>query len=404
MFKSFLYRILERRHFWRQASFGEVAELYASRTLRLTAMHVGAGFSTVFLYKEGVPLTYVICLWALVYLAKALLAPLAGLLVAKIGTPRGTMISNILYIPAMFALGLTDEFGMNAVTVFAVCMALSVTLYEVCYFVEFSIVKNPLHAGKEIGFMNILEKIAVSISPVLGGFIALQFGPQITMWVASVLFAIAAVPVLKGPTRSEQQSRVTLKGFPWKMALPSMLARAANGFDIVASSVVWGLFVAIVIFPDSDNNIYVILGALSSVTVIVAMVASIAYGKVIDRNRGGNLLKIGVVSNAFVHLSRAFASTPFDIFGVNIVNEAATTAQNMAFLRGMFDTADLSGHRLVYLVGAEAMNALGAMLACILMIVCEVYVGGSAGFRVFFVIASVAILGNGLARFPIYRK
>lgn len=404
MIKIFISRIFQRHHFWRDATFSEIAELYASRTLRLAAINIGAGFTSVYLYRSGYDLIFIMTFWAMLYFVKSFIAPFAGILVSKIGPAKGTFFSNILYIPAMMALGFIPELGTLSVIIFAICMGLSVTLYEVCYFIEFSIVKNPEHAGKEIGFMNILEKIAISLSPVIGGGIALFFGAPTTMWVASLLFALAALPLLRNSNKSETQQHITVRGFPWRMALPSIVAKAATGFDLVASSIVWGLFLTIFVFPKSGDDIYVILGVLSSVTVVVAILTSIWYGKTIDKNKGGNLLKIGVFSNSMVHISRIFSVTPFDALGVNIVNEAATTAQNMAFLRGMFDTADISGHRILYLVAVDTMNNLGATIACVVMLVCANLTGGVEGFRIFFGISAFAILFVATARFPIYRK
>lgn len=404
MIKTFLNNILQRRHFWRDATFSEVADLYASRTLRVAAINIGTGFTSVFLYKAHYNLVFIMGFWAIIYLGKALLAPFAGLMVAKIGTAHGTLFSNLLYIPAMIALGFMPGLGISAIIVFAICMGISGTLYEICYFVEFSRVKNPMHAGKEIGYMNILEKITITISPIIGGFIALFFGLQVTMWVASILFAFSAIPLFKKTNKSETRQKFTIRGFPWRMAISSIFARSSEGFDVVASSIVWGLFVTIFIFPKSGDDIYVIIGILSSVTVLVAIVTSILYGKIIDKNKGGTLLKIGVGSNSLVHLSRIFVSTPAGAVGVNVVNETATTAQNMAFLRGMFDISDISGHRIMYLVGIDLMNSVGAMIACIAFILCDIGIGGIGGFRIFFVIAAVVILGVGTARFPIYRR
>jgi MFS family permease len=405
MIRTFLYSILQRRHFWRNATFGEVAELYASRTLRLAAINIGAGFTSVYLLRNGYSLIFIMEFWALIYFTKAIIAPLAGIFVSRFGAAKGTLISNLLYIPAMMALGFMPEIGSVAIIIFAVCMGLSVTLYEVCYFIEFSIIKNPVHAGKEIGFMNILEKITISLSPVIGGFIALTFGAPVTMWFASLLFALAALPLLRNTDKVERQQSISISGFPWRMALPSIMAKAATGFDLVASSIVWGLFLAMFIFAKSNNDIYVILGALTSVTVVVAILISIFYGRTIDRDKGGNLLKFGVVSNALVHLTRIFITTPLDALGVNIVNEAATTAQNMAFLRGMFDTADISGHRIMYLVAVDMMNNVGATIACVVMILCAIsYHDGIGSFHLFFGISALAILFVSTARFPIYRK
>jgi hypothetical protein len=205
MIKSLISLIFQRRHFWRDATFSEIADLYASRTLRLAAINIGAGFTSVYLYRSGYNLVFIMSFWALIYFAKVFIAPLAGILVSRIGAAKGTFISNLLYIPAMMALGFMSQLGLISIFIFAICMGVSVALYEVCYFIEFSIVKSPEHAGKEIGFMNILEKVAISLSPVIGGFIALVFGASTTMWVASVLFALAAIPLLKNSNKSEQQ-------------------------------------------------------------------------------------------------------------------------------------------------------------------------------------------------------
>ncbi len=404
MMKLFLYRIFQRRHFWRYATFSQVADLYASRTLREAAIYIGAGFTSVYLYKAHYSIVFIMSFWAIIYFGKAIITPIAGLMVARIGTANGTLISNLLYIPAMLAIGYLPNWGIFAIIMFAICMGASGTLYGVCYLVEFSKVKNPIHAGKEIGFMNILERATIAISPVIGGLIALFFGVQVTMWVASVLFVLSAIPLLKSSSQSEKRQSITIKGFPWRMVINSLIARSCEGYDNVATTIVWGLFITIIIFPTAGNDIYVIIGALSSVMIIVAIIISIIYGKIIDNNKGGNLLKLGAISNSLVHLSRIFVTTPTAAVGVNIANETATTAQNMAFLRGMFDTADISGHRIMYLVGIELMNSIGAMVASIAMILCAMSFSKIDSFRAFFLIAAFVILGVGTARFPMYRK
>lgn len=404
MLKSFIYSIMQRRHFWRYATFGEIADLYIARTLHITATYLGSGFTSVFLYKQGYSLVFIMSFWAIYFLIKTFFTPIAGIIAARIGIAQGSMVSNLIHIPAMVCLGLVPEFGLSMIIVSGICMALSVTLNEICYSIQFSKIKNESHAGKEIGFMNILEKITICVSPIIGGFIALAFGASVTMWVAGFLFAVAALPLLLTTYQVERHQQIIVKGFPWRMAMSSIVARGAIGFDVVATSTVWGLFVAIILFPLAGDDIYVILGISSSVAVLAAIITSISYGKIIDNNKGGSLLKIGIGANALVHMTRAFVTTPVGAVGVNVVNEAATTAQNMAFLRGMFDTADLSGHRIMYLIGVEIANNIGAMIASLIMIFCAIVIGGDSGFRVFFILTAMVILLVGLARFRLYRK
>jgi len=279
-----------------------------------------------------------------------------------------------------------------------------VALNEICYAVEFSKIKSVSHAGKEIGIMNLVEKISICISPIIGGFIALLFGVSVTMWVAGFLFAIASIPLLKSSHRSENYQRINVRGFPFKSVSSSLLTKSAVGFDTFASSTVWSLFIATVLFPSIGGDIYVVLGVLSSVSIFVAIITSIVYGKIIDRSQGGSLLKAGVGFNALVYVMRIFTSTPLEVACINVVNEAATTAQHMAYLRGTFDTADSSGHRIMYLMAVEFMNNLGALLACLAMILCAILAGSVAGFRLFYLVAALVVLTIGFVQFNIYRK
>ncbi len=404
MLQNLIYRLLERRHFWRYASFSEVAELYTSRTLRIVAVYIASGFASVYLYQEGYSLTFIIQAWAFYYCFKVLLSFFSAYFAARFGPKHGILISNVLHIPAMVALGFVPNIGFVGVVIWGVFMALSASIYQICYMIDFSKIKNVEHAGKEIAFMNILEKIAVGLSPIIGGLIALWFGPQVVMWVAAVFFILAALPLLRTGEQVHTHQKIEFRGFPWRMAMRSMVSEIGIGFDIIATATVWGLFIAIVIFPGIGDAVYVKLGALSSVTILAAIATSYAYGKLIDRSQGGNLLKISVIVNALVHISRPFATTPAAVVSTNITNEIATTGITMAYMRGVFDTADLSGHRIIYLCATDAVANFGAILACVILLACIALFGDSDGMRIFFFVAAGFVLLTGTASFRLYRK
>jgi MFS family permease len=404
MLKNIIYRLLEHRHFWRYASFSEIAELYASRTLRVVAMYIASGFASVYLYEQGYSLIFIMGYWAVYFTIKIPLSFFAAYFAARFGPKHGILVSNLLSIPAMIALGFVPNIGFAAIVVWGIFMSLSVSIYQLCYLVDFSKVKNSDHAGSELGFMNILEKIAIGISPIVGGLIALYFGPQIVMWVAAGFFVLAALPLLNTGEAVRIRQKIKFRGFPWRATGSSLIAQTGVGFDIVTTSHIWGLFIAIIVFPMAGDEVYVTLGTLSSVTILAAVAASYAYGKLIDRRQGGNLLKMSVVANALVHISRPFAMTPSAIVGTNITNEAATMGYTMAYTRGMFDTADLSGHRIVYLCAIEAVSNFGAALACLTMVACATLLGDYQGLRFFFFFAAAFVLLIGTAHFHLYRR
>ncbi len=404
MITNFIYNFLKRRHFWRYASFSEIAELYVSKTLRTVAINIAAGFTSIYLYKIGYSLVFILIFWAGYYLIKIPLFFVFSHFVAKKGPKHGTLISNLLYIPAMISIGFVTKNGIGSVIIWGLFTAASTAIYYLSYMIDFSKVRSVEHSGKEIAFMNIFEKIAISISPVIGGLVALLFGPRVLMLVSALLFLIAALPLINTSEPVRVDQKVSFGHFPWKIALRSLIAEAATGFDYITTGVIWGLFVAIVALSEAGDAVYVGIGTLSSISIVAAIAASYAFGKLIDKNKGGNLLKIGVVANAIVHAFRPFSITPVSILGINITNEMATTGYNLAFMRGVFDTADLSGRRIVYLCATGIAATLGALIGCIIAAICIGLFGDINGIKIFFFIAAAAVLVIGSADFNIYRK
>lgn len=407
MIFDFIYNFLKKRHFWRYATFSEIAELYASKTTRTVAINIAAGFTSIYLYQVGYSIAFILLFWAIYYLVKIPIFFISTKLVAKRGPKHGVLISNLLYIPAMVSISLVTQIGLLAVVIWGIFTAISTSIYYMSYMVDFSHVKDVNHVGKEIAIMHILEKLAISLSPVLGGAVALVFGPRVLMVVSGLLFLLAALPLMRTsePIKTNQIINYkSYKHFPWKSSIRGLIAHSATGFDYVTTGVVWGLFVAIVALSGAGNAIYVGLGALSSVTVISAIVTSYAFGKLIDKDQGGRLLKIGVVANALVHFFRPFSITPASIVGINLTNEIATTSYSLPFMRGLFDAADRSGQRLVYLCSTGIASTAGGLIGCLVAMFCVLALGDINGIKIFFFIAALAVLIIGTENFRIYHK
>jgi MFS family permease len=404
MIQQLIHRLFLRRHFWRHATFSEVAELYASRTLRMMAVNIASVLMSVYLYQTGYSLQFIAGYWAVYYFLKIFITFPAAKYISRFGPKHAILLSNLLYIPAMAIFTLIPTYGILAIVLTGILQGVSATIYDLGYLVDFSKVKSAEHAGKEIAYMNILEKIAKGLSPLVGGLLAFAAGPEATMWVAAGLFAVAAVPLLQTAEPSKSRNGLVFRGFPWRMAWRSMVAETGVGFDVIASGTVWSLYVAIVILGVNGNEVYAQLGALLSVVMFVAIASSYAYGRLIDKRRGGELLLYSVVANALVHSTRPFVGTVGVVVGTNIANEVATTGYAMAFTRGIFDTADLSGFRITYLACVEVMANFGAMLAGILFLVCLTTFGDVDGMRYFFFAASIIVLLVAFPKFSLYRK
>ena len=405
MLQKILHRILLRRHFWRQASFSEIAELYASRMLRMLALNIASSFMSIFLYQQGYSITFIALFWACFFLYKTIIAIPVSAIAARFGPKHGILISNLLFIPSMIAFALVPQYGEWLLAIVILFQGTSSALYSVSYGIDFSKIKSVEHAGKEIAYMNIVEKVTTGLSPLIGGIIAFLMGPQVVMVIAALLFTFAAIPLLRTSEQEQPNQKLDFRGFPWHLVRSNVAAHIGTGFDVFTSGTVWSLFTAVFIIGVAKNNeVYAANGALLSVVLFAALGASYAYGRLIDRKRGRELLIFASIANAITHLLRAFTNSPIGVAGLNVANEAATTGYVMSFTRGIFDNADISGKRTTYLGIVEVFSNLGASIAGFALFILASNIGDKQALQTFFFIASAVVLLVITARFPLYRK
>lgn len=404
MLYKLIHRLLLRRHFWRYATFSEVAELYTASLLRKLAINIASAFLSVYLFQNGYSVVFIAGFWAVYYFVKIFMAFPAAMYASKFGPKHGILLSNLLYIPAMAVFTFVEEWGLIAIITAGLLQAASATIYSLCYAIDFSKVKSIDHAGKEIAYMNMVEKVATGFSPFVGGLVAFSFGPEATMWAAAGLFAIAAVPLFQTGEPTKSRQKLVFRGFPWRLTWRSLVANTGAGVDFVASGTVWILFIAIAVLGTASNDVYAKMGALLSVVIIAALISSFIFGKLIDGRRGGQLLKLSVIVDGVIHLLRPFTTNIGMAAAVNVVNEAATTGYAMAFTRGMFDVADISGHRITYLTCMEVTANIGAALAGGAFMLLALWLGDVEGMKAFFFVAAVWVLILAIPKFPLYRK
>jgi len=405
MIQKILHRILIRRHFWRHASFSEIAELYASRMLRMLAMHIAASFMSIYLYQQGFAIAFIALFWAAFFFFKVLIALPSAMIAARFGAKHGILISNLLFIPSMIAFALVPEYGTWLLALVVVFQGTSSALYTISYSADFSKVKSADHAGKEIAYMNILEKVTTGLSPLIGGLLAFAFGPQAVLVIAALLFTLAAVPLMRSSEQEKPKQKLDFKGFPWHLVRSNIPAHLGIGFDVFSSGTVWTLFTAVfIIGVTQDNDIYATNGALMSVVLFAALGASYTYGRLIDRKKGRDLMIFSSIANSITHFLRAFTNSPVGVAGLNIANEAATTGYVMSFTRGVFDNADLSGKRITYLGIIEVLGNFGASFGAFVLFLLASNIGDKTALQTFFFITAAVVLLVVTARFPLYRK
>ncbi len=388
MLRKLISFVFRRRHYWRSVSFDEIAELYTSRLITMFAINIVNLFAAVYLYKLGYDLSFIALFYGVFYVLRIPFAVVAAKFIAYFGPKHGILLANLLRIPSLGAFALVPIAGDNAlwaIAAFGLFQQLSAAAYDIAYTTDFSKVKHAERAGREIGTMLVIEKIARVASPIVGGIIASMWSPQATIILAAVLFAFSALPLFASVEPTATRVKLRISGFQWRLALPSVISQSVVGVDYVVSGMVWTLFMTVFIFAGLHENIYMALGGLASLGVAVSMVAAWVFGRLVDRHKGDVLLVLGIVGNTITHLFRPFIGTTTGVMGVSVANETATSAYSLAFTRVLFDVADSSGFRITYLMFAEIMLAFGAALACGLLYIGLQLLGDKNGMAALFV-------------------
>ncbi len=392
MFQRLISFVLRGRHYWRGVSFDEIAELYTSRLLTVFAINIVNLFAAVYLYRLGYSLAFIALFYGVFYVLRIPFALLMAKFVAYYGPKHGVLFASLLRILSLAAFAfvpVAGEYALLAIAAFGFFQQLSASAYEIAYTTDFSKVKHQAHAGKEIGTMQMIEKVAKVASPLAGGAIASAWSPQATIILAALLFLASVIPLFATAEPTTTRNRLRVSGFPWRLAAPSLVAQTVVGADFVVSGMVWTLFITVTIFTTLHDNIYVAIGGLASLGVLASVVAAWVFGKLVDKHRGGLLLTLGVIVNTITHGFRPFITTTPGVMGVSIVNESATSAYTLPLTRVLFDVADTSGFRITYLMFAEMCLAFGAALVSLLLWLALQFLAPYYAFAALFVFGAV---------------
>ena len=404
MFKNIINNI-SSRHFWRTASFSEIGQLHIARLVRTIAINLGAGLIAVYMYKIGYSLVFISLFWVAYFMLKVvIMLPLAQL-IASIGPRKSIIISNFLYVPSMIAFMFVEQYAMPMLVITVIFQTSSAALYDMGYLVGLSrLSRDSSRGGRAVAMMKIAETVAKGLSPLIGGILAMMFDPRASLVVSLLFFVLASIPLIKMVDSMKTGFRLAPRGFNWKQATQSLLVQIPIGFDYYASTTAWSLFLVVLIFASGGNEVYAKLGALTSLILVVSLVSAYAYGKLIDKKAGGQLLVWTAIGSVVSNLFRVFVRTPIAAIGTNAVHEMMATGYSMAYTRGMMDTANQTGYRVFYVAMTQLTVNLGAGLAALVLAVIIALLGDSIGFSVFYAITSVVVIGIAFVRFSVYKK
>jgi MFS family permease len=401
MLKKLIKQLLAPRHYWRTVTFDELSELYTSMLLRGLAISLVGIFIPVYLYKLGYKIPDILLFYTGFFFAKLVFDFIAAYVVAKQGPKHTIILSYSLQVVSLGMLLTLPTMHWSLEAISGIWGASS-SLFFIAYHVDFSKIKHSEHGGKEIGYMFIIEKIGAIIGPLIGGLVANYFGAHYIIAAAATMFTLSIIPLLLSPEPVRTNQVLHFSKLPTLVYKRDALAYSALGIENSVSIVLWPLCIVALVFT---NDTYAKIGILSAAGVFISLFTTRAIGALIDNKKGRQLLRFGVVVNAANHLVRIYAKQFWAVFTINMVNEAATPAYRMPFIKGWYDASDdLEGLRIVYLATMEAVGDIAKATLWALLFVLSGILSTRSLIGLGFIIGAVASLLIATESFPALGK
>jgi len=298
------------QHLFHHVRLSELKRLYFAHSVRTLAATMTTIFVPIYLYRLGYVLPEIVgyflmlsVLWAVV------LYPLMRF-ANFIGFHRAMGISMFFYGAQILVLATIPQFHWPLwfpAVLFSVAISLYWPQFRACF------AHSLLHLkvkGGAVGLSAALTMCAYGIAPAVGGAIATYFGIWVLYIVAMVCFIAAALPLLGGQEVIRKQP-FRLRDVRLRRIAPDLAANASSEVDEVVDSVVWPLFVFLLV------PTYVGVGILSSIAVIASILIALYTGKREAARGTWGYLKHGSNLISLTSALRLFAQSAPHIAGVN---------------------------------------------------------------------------------------
>lgn len=327
----------------------ELGELYISITLKTFAFSMIGVFVPIYLYQLGFSLQMVALYYTMYFAFRLPGNYLAGLLTARYGPKH---IMSYAYVITLVYLGtlMTMESYQWPLWLLAFSGAFSVSFFFVAYHVDFSRVKSTKNVGSEMSHIYLLQKTASAIGPLLGGLLAMTVGINFVIGISIVFIMLAIWPLMLTREPIRRRETMSLRTVPLKKEMRNMVAYSFVGVGRQMTLSLWPLYVAVFVFTE---NIYGMIGLVTSVSVVASILMAKMIGNLIDNHKGLLLFQYSTIFLTVIHSLRVLVTSLAGVVGNNIVSEFSETGVLLPLMKGFYARADGAKDRIAYVVLME---------------------------------------------------
>ncbi len=390
MVKKYLHKLLHKQHYWRTINFDELSEIYAATMMRSLAISMVGIFIPVYLYKLGYSITLIFIVFAAYFSSRVVLDFVSAFTTARIGPKHTMIIGQALQITSS-ALFLTLPAIHWPLLLVGGVWGSAASFYFIPFHIDLSKIKHKNHGGKELGYVQIMEKIGQVLGPIIGGIVATMFSPRYIFLVSIVMLIAGLWPLFRTAEPVQLKQKLDYKTFPLHKVRMNIPAYIGLNIENTFCLMLWPLFLAIFVLP--GNAVFAKVGALLSISVVASILAARAIGQTVDNKKGRVLLRYSATINALVYLVRLIVVNYPMALVTNIANEAVTMGYRLPFTKGFYDQADdLPGYRIVYISSMEVIGCIAKATAWWFLVALSTILSPRTVITVGFAIAAAASL------------
>ncbi len=326
-------------------------------TLQQLVWSLADGFSSVFLYRQGLTPAAIFLSIAVIFSLRFLLRPLVLGVVRWIGLKR-TMIAGVV-LSALQALLLAPVRGLDlALLAYLTVTALTGVFYWPTYHALFATVGDAERRGAQVGLRQALVAAAGIVGPAAGG-LALTFGgPSLAFGSAALAAMVAIVPLLGCADRPV--ARVAPEG-AYRAARRGALLFVSDGWIIGIVGCAWGL----VVFKALGER-YDAFGDVLAAAALAGAIGGLVLGHSIDAGGASRAVSINALVLAAILIAKALCGE--NAIAVLVVAIGAALLGGLytpSLMTAIYNEAKASPCPLRYHLALEAGWDVGAVLACL---------------------------------------
>lgn len=396
MLKNLITKILEPRHFWRTVGFDELSELYTAQLLRSLGTSLIGLFTPIYLYKIGYSLSQIALFHVFWFSARPFFDFIGAHIVARIG-PKHTMLMSSFVHVVYLGLLMTIEDLKWPLILIASMGSLAYGLHLLAVSVDFSKIKHTDHGGKELGYLDTVQKVGGVLGPLAGGLIATFFDPRYTVALAMVILVLSTVPLFLSAEAVVVKQHITFRGLPIRRRIRDYISVVPATVENTVSIIIWPLYAAIFVLGD---NTFAKLGVTAAISTACSIFVIQKVGRVIDKKEGRSLMHVSIFANAMLHLLRTVVSVPLGYLGINMANDTVTAGYRMPYMKGLYDVADsLPGYRIAYLTSINIVDSFARLALWLALWVGLALFDDQLAMKATFIVAAICSFGIMLERF-----